>query len=170
MKPDWDALGEKYEDSKRVIIGDVDCISTGKPLCDKYGVDGYPTLMSFNPPNMDAEKYEGGRTLKDLKKFVKTLGPACTANTLENCSTKQLAKLQPFLDMDPAELQAQYAALKAEVDSAHEAHNALMKTLQEQFEASEKALTALKERSEPDLKLMNAALKVEPPPEIKDEI
>jgi len=34
----------------------------------------------------------------------------------DNRSSKQLAKLQPILDMDPAELQTQYAALKAELD------------------------------------------------------
>ena len=40
MKPDWDALGDEYADSKTVIIGDVDCTAAGKPLCEKYGVKG----------------------------------------------------------------------------------------------------------------------------------
>ena len=39
MKPDWDALGDEYADSKTVIIGDVDCTAAGK-LCEKYGVRG----------------------------------------------------------------------------------------------------------------------------------
>ena len=40
MKPDWDALGDEYADSKTVVIGDVDCTAAGKPLCEKYGVRG----------------------------------------------------------------------------------------------------------------------------------
>jgi len=44
MKPDWDALGSEYADSKTVVIADVDCTAAGKPLCEKYGVRGYPTI------------------------------------------------------------------------------------------------------------------------------
>jgi len=44
MKPDWDTLGEKYEDSKKVLIGDVDCTGSGKKTCERFGVEGYPTL------------------------------------------------------------------------------------------------------------------------------
>ena len=58
MKPDWDSLGAAYADSKTVIIGDVDCTAAGKPLCDKYGVKGYPTIMYFNPPDEDGEEDE----------------------------------------------------------------------------------------------------------------
>jgi len=46
MKPDWDRLGEEFEDSKKVIIGDVDCTSPGgKPLCERFGTQGFPTIM-----------------------------------------------------------------------------------------------------------------------------
>ena len=38
MKPDWDALGDEYADSKTVIIGDVDCTAAGKPLCEKLSL------------------------------------------------------------------------------------------------------------------------------------
>jgi len=158
MKPDWDELGEKYEDSKKVIIGDVDCTASGKPLCEKFGVSGYPTIKYFNPPDTEGEVYEGDRDLKALKKFVKTLGPACTKATWDNCSAKQKAALQPYLDMDPAALKAQLDSSKAAVDEAQTAHDALMKSLQEQYEGSEKALKELKAAKEPEIKLMRAAL------------
>ena len=44
IKPDWDALGDVYEDSKTVVIADVDCTAAGKSLCEKFGVKGYPTI------------------------------------------------------------------------------------------------------------------------------
>jgi len=95
MKPDWDELGEEFENSKKVIIGDVDCTTDGgKPLCEKFGVEGYPTIKYFNPPDQEGEKYEGDRSLKAMKKFAKTLGPACTVDQLNKCNKKQLADLQ----------------------------------------------------------------------------
>merc|ERR1712087_435520 len=51
-------------------IADVDCTAAGKPLCEKYGVRGYPTIKYFNPPDEEGEDYKGGRTLADLKKFA----------------------------------------------------------------------------------------------------
>ena len=45
MKPDWDKLGESFDESSKSLIGDVDCTSeTGKPLCEKYGVEGFLTM------------------------------------------------------------------------------------------------------------------------------
>merc|ERR1719271_191525 len=95
MKPDWDSLSSTYADSKTVVIADVDCTAAGKPLCDKYGVRGYPTIKYFNPPDEDGEDYKGGRDLPALKKFVETeLGPGCSVDTKENCSAEQLKGLQ----------------------------------------------------------------------------
>ena len=95
MKPDWDSLASTYEDSKKVVIADVDCTAGGKPLCDKYGVRGYPTIKYFNPPDEEGEDYKGGRDLPALKKFVDTeLGPGCSVDTKDNCTPEQLADLE----------------------------------------------------------------------------
>ena len=114
--------------------------------------------MYFNPPSQEPEKYEGGRSLKELKKFVKTLGPACTASTLEKCSAKQKAELQPYMDMPEEELTTAISTTQTELDEMQAAHDALMKSLQSQFEASSKELDALKSFNSPTIKLMNAAL------------
>jgi len=158
MKPDWDSLGEKFKDSKTVLIGDVDCTAAGKPLCDKYGVRGYPTIKYFNPPDEEGEDYKGGRDLAALTKFVETeLGPGCSVDTKENCSAEQLAALQKYIDMDAAERDSKLAALKKEMADAEEAHNELLKKLQAQFKESQDALEKLKEESAPTIKLLKAA-------------
>ena len=170
MKPDWDDLGETFENSKKVLIGDVDCTGSGKETCDKFGVSGYPTLKYFSPPDTEGEVYEGDRSLKALKKFVKTLGPSCTKGTWDKCSEKQKAALQPYIDMGDEALQKLVSETKAELDTAQEAHDALMKTLQEQYETSEKALKELKDAKAPELKLAKAALVPKPAAAAKDEV
>jgi len=158
MKPDWDSLGTEFKDSPKVVIGDVDCTAGGKPLCDKYGVRGYPTIKYFNPPDEDGEDYKGGRDLSALKKFVESeLGPGCSADTKENCSAEQLTELQKYIDMDPAERESKLTTMKAALTKAEEDHNALLKNLQEQFKTSQDALEKLKEDSAPTIKMLKAA-------------
>jgi len=158
MKPDWDALGDEYADSKKVLIADVDCTADGKPLCDKYGVRGYPTIKYFNPPDEEGEDYKGGRSLDELKKFAKeNLGPGCSVDTLENCSEQQKTDLKKYTEMDAAERDAMLASLKTAMADAEEKHNELLKGLQAQFKESQEALEKLKEDSAPTMKLLKAA-------------
>ena len=158
MKPDWDSLGSDYADSKTVVIGDVDCTAAGKPLCDKYGVKGYPTIKYFNPPDEDGEDYKGGRDLPALKKFVESdLGPGCSADTKENCSPEQLKELTTYMEMDAAERATKLDTMKGALKKAEDDHNELLKQLQAQFKESQDALEKLKEDSAPVIKMLKAA-------------
>ena len=158
MKPDWDSLGADYASSTKVVIADVDCTAAGKPLCDKYGVRGYPTIKYFNPPDEEGEDYKGGRDLPALKKFVETeLGPGCSADTKENCSAEQLAELQKYMEMPAADRETKLTEMKAALAKAEEDHNELLKKLQEQFKTSQDALEKLKEDSAPTIKMLKAA-------------
>jgi len=158
MKPDWDSLSAEYADSKKVVVADVDCTAAGKPLCDKFGVRGYPTIKYFNPPDEEGEDYKGGRDLPALKKFCETeLGPGCSVDAKENCSEEQLKELQQYVDMDPAEREAKMTKMKEELSAADDAHNELLKNLQAQFKESQDALEKLKEESAPVIKLLKAA-------------
>jgi len=171
MKPDWDSLGEKYEKSKKVLIGDCDCTGSCEKTCKRFGVEGYPTIKYFNPPDTEGESYEGGRSLKELKKFTKTLGPGCSVGTWENCSEKQKAELQPYLDMPAEELAGKVKSTQEEIEAAQKSHDELLKSLQSQFEQSEKSLKELKDSLQPTLKLMKAAIKKPAEPkEPKDEV
>jgi len=158
MKPDWDSLGSDYADSKKVVIADVDCTAAGKPLCDKFGVRGYPTIKYFNPPDEEGEDYKGGRDLAALKKFVESeLGPGCSVDSKENCSPEQLKDLQEYIDMDPAVRDAKLTELKDSLKKAEDDHNELLKNLQAQFKASQDGLEKLKEDSAPTIKMLKAA-------------
>ena len=158
MKPDWDALSAEFKDSTKVIVGDVDCTAGGKPLCDKYGVRGYPTIKFFNPPDEEGEDYKGGRDLAALKKFASTeLGPGCSVDALENCDETQKAELAKYSAMPAAERDAKLAELKKAMADAEEEHNALLKQLQSTFKESQEKLEKLKEDSAPQIKLLKAA-------------
>lgn len=86
MKPAWDKLMDQYKDSETVLIGDVDCIGSGKALCDEVGVKGFPTIKFGDPDNLEA--YEGGRDFDALDEFSKVLKPPCNVDTLEHCSVE----------------------------------------------------------------------------------
>ena len=92
MKPDWDALAEEFANSDKVVIADVDCTAAGKPLCDKHGVKGYPTIKTFRAGDTDGEDYDGGRDLAALKKHAEGLGPACSLDNKDLCSAEQLVR------------------------------------------------------------------------------
>jgi len=171
MKPDWDSLGSDYADSKTVVIGDVDCTAAGKPLCDKYGVRGYPTIKFFNPPDEEGEDYKGGRDLPALKKFVESdLGPGCSADTKENCSAEQLKELETYMAMPADERSTKLTTMKEALKKAEDDHNELLKSLQAQFKESQDALEKLKEDSAPTIKMLKAATPTAKPDAAKDEV
>lgn len=87
MKPAWDSLMDEYSSSETVLVADVDCIGTGKELCDTVGVKGFPTIKWGDPAAL--EDYQGGRDLDALKKFAAELKPGCNVATHENCDDEQ---------------------------------------------------------------------------------
>jgi len=171
MKPDWDTLASEFADSKTVVIADVDCTAGGKPLCEKYGVRGYPTIKYFNPPDEEGEDYKGGRTLADLKKFASTeLGPGCSVDTLDNCSEEQKKELETYIAMAADERAKMLEDMKTELSAAEAKHEALLKELQATYKESMDSLEKLKETSAPKIKLLKAATPAPPKEAPKDEV
>jgi len=171
MKPDWDSLADDYKDSKTVIIADVDCTAGGKPLCEKYGVRGYPTIKYFNPPDEEGEDYKGGRTLADLKKVAESeLGPGCSVDTLENCSDEQKKELETYIAMAADERAKMLEDMKTELSAAEAKHEALLKELQATYKESMDSLEKLKESSAPKIKLLKAATPAPKADAPKDEM
>ena len=84
MKPAWDSLAQQMANSDKVVVADVDCTAEGKDLCERFGVQGFPTIKYFNPPDEEGEDYSGGRDLDALKAFprrsARAAPPPCSTS------------------------------------------------------------------------------------------
>jgi len=174
MKPTWDALAEKYANSDKVIIADVDCTAAGEPLCTKFGVEGFPTLKIFNPPDQEGENYEGGREEADFEAAIAAMAPACSVATPDHCTAEQKAALDEVLKMSEYDRSTELANLVMEVKQATDAHDKLVEDLQRQYEESEHAVEEKKKSVQPRIKLLKSAdptmAKNDEAAEIKDEM
>jgi len=105
MKPAWDKLMGEFSASPSVLVGDVDCTEGGKDLCEKHGVQGFPTIKYGDPEDLKA--YEGGRDFDSLKAFAESsLGPQCgPGENIGLCSDKVKAKIEKFMALSVTELQ-----------------------------------------------------------------
>lgn len=103
MKPAWDTLMTEYEGSENVLVADVDCIGSGKELCTKVGVEGFPTIKHGDPGNL--EDYKGGRDADSLKKFASELKPSCNVVSMEHCDEDQISTINEFKEKTEDELQ-----------------------------------------------------------------
>jgi hypothetical protein len=118
MKPAWDKLIDEYKGNPTSLVADVDCTTGGKDLCEKHGVQGFPTIKYGDPD--DLKKYEGGRQYEELKKFAsENLGPQCgPGEHIGLCSDKVKEKIEKYLKMSAPELEEKIekALEKVQVD------------------------------------------------------
>merc|ERR1719465_281906 len=90
----------------------------GKPLCDKVGVRGYPTIKHGDPNNL--EDYKGGRDFSALQKFAKGLKPVCSPAKLDLCDDEIAAAEKKFTD-EVDKLQKKYQELQDEKEATLQA-------------------------------------------------
>lgn len=102
MKPDWDKLMTEFDGHASILVGDVDCTTEGKPLCDSNGVKGFPTIKHGDPSNM--EDYQGGRDFAALQAFAKGLKPLCSPANLDLCDAADKAAIEKIQAMSDDEL------------------------------------------------------------------
>lgn len=141
MKPVWDKLMNKFADSETILVGDVDCTADGKTLCSTAGVQGYPTLK-YGDPNA-LEKYEGGRTYKDLEKFAAGLKPSCSPANIALCDDAEKAEIEAIQNMDADVLAKEIADGEAAIVAAEE----LFKSSVDELQKTYKKLMADKDAS-----------------------
>jgi len=95
MAPDWVSLSEKYSGNDLVDIAEVDC-TENNDLCQKHGVQGFPTLRAFPIQSSDSDLYEGARALAAFEKFVDdgALNAVCTSLTKDVCDAEGLREIE----------------------------------------------------------------------------
>ncbi|KAI9566788.1 thioredoxin-like protein [Boletus coccyginus] len=72
LAPIYEQLADAFSHAKdKVIIAKVDADGEGRPVGQKYGVTGFPTLKWFDAQG-NVEDYEGGRDLDTLASFIST--------------------------------------------------------------------------------------------------
>ncbi|KDQ59241.1 hypothetical protein JAAARDRAFT_33964 [Jaapia argillacea MUCL 33604] len=70
LAPVYEELADAFVHAKdKVVIAKVDADGEGKPLGQKYGVKGYPTLKWFDASG-EPHDYEGGRDLDALANYI----------------------------------------------------------------------------------------------------
>lgn len=159
MKPDWDKLAGEFDGNDAVAIVDVDCTKDdSKDLCSKYGVRGYPTIKYITgSTDPMGDKYEGGRTFADMKKFAdENLGPSCGPDNLDLCSEEAAEKIKGFQDMDAADLKAAVDAKTEAIEVAEKFFKDELAGLQKRYEELSKEKDAKVEEASVDLGTMRA--------------
>jgi len=166
MKPDWDKLSAEYEDSKVVVIGDVDC-TVHEDLCGEHGVQGYPTIKYYL--GGEPEDYDGGRSFKDLKKFVDAnlMDPACDSLHKDACTAEQLKSLEEAMAMSEADRKAKLDTVAKGIKDANAAHEKLVEGLQKSYEESQKKTEETIAELKKSVKWVKAVKK---PPAGKEEL
>ena len=150
MKPAWDKLMEEYEDS-HILVADVDCIKDGKALCDKVGVQGFPTIKYGDPDNLEA--YQGGRDYETLSKFAEVLTPPCNVNTLEYCTEEDIVVIE---DLEQAPVGDLEGLLKQE----EEQRTAIETAFKEAMEELQETYKTLQKKKDEDLQSLKESYKV----------
>lgn len=102
MKPAWDSLMAEYENNQQILIGDVDCVGSGKELCEANGVKGFPSVKYGSPAEL--QDYKGGRELDTLKEFAKSLKPPCNVDSFENCDESETEAIEKLKDVSEFDL------------------------------------------------------------------
>jgi len=71
LAPVYEKLGTTYKNDKNVVIAKMDADqSSNRPVSEKYGVTGFPTLKWFPKDNKEGVAYESGRSGEDFVKYI----------------------------------------------------------------------------------------------------
>lgn len=153
---------DKFKDSPTALVGDVDCTTDAKVLCDANGVRGYPTLKYGDPAAL--EDYQGGRDLESLTKFAEeNLKPMCSPSNIDLCDDAKKAEIKKFADLAPEELDKLIAGKEAEMEAAESTFRDEVQKLQDAYQKlsndKDEALEAIKNSGLGLMKAVKAAAK-----------
>lgn len=83
LLPIWEALGQKLEGEKGLVIASVDCTDKKlRPVCDANDIKGFPTIKAVYGGE-SKEKFKGSRDAETLEKFAKQQKLLWTRETVQ---------------------------------------------------------------------------------------
>jgi len=106
MAPDWVKLADNMKHDTKIIIAEVDCTSDeAEGICEKNGVEGFPTLKYGDASYM--EDYDGARSYDAMYEFASngSLKVGCSPANTESCSADEKAKIDKLMAMSEDELE-----------------------------------------------------------------
>jgi len=170
LKPDWDKLMETFADSATQLIADVDCTADGEPLCEEFGIEGFPTLKWGDPT--DLQDYNGGRSYEDLKEFAdENLKPLCSPNNMDLCDDDKKGLIQKYQGMTVDALTEEVEKEESKMEELNETFEAEVEKLQEKYEQlNEERDEAIAKVKASGLSLAKSVLKSKEALETKDEL
>ena len=125
MKPAWNEFSKLHAKSAELLVGEVDCTAGGgEELCERFEVEGFPTLKFFEAGSSEPEEFDGDEmTVEGFETYSKALlGPACSPSALEVCSAEDRKIIESYRALSPEARAAEQgslalplAAAKAEV-------------------------------------------------------
>jgi protein disulfide-isomerase A6 len=151
MADDWIKLSEKYAENPVVDIAEMDCTEYGS-TCQKYGVQGFPTLMAFPVQSSEPEQYTGAREFDKFVEFVDggALNAVCTSLTKDVCDADGLKEIEELEALGTAVIAERIAAQEQAIQDAEAAMKATTAELQATFAAAQEAMkTAIEAASAP---------------------
>jgi hypothetical protein len=121
MMPDLERLASDYKSSRSVLVAQVDCAGKGQGVCGKYGVQGYPTIKSFQfkAGKKGGSDYNGGRDYSSIKKFIEAnlAGPECSLDDKAGCEPAELKILEESEAMSVGDRRAKIKEMEEQVKS-----------------------------------------------------
>ena len=126
LAPVWDEFAEQTN----VLVGKVDC-TVHKDLCQKHGVQGYPTLKYSNGYGFNT--YEKGRDLEALLKFVEdNLQNGCLDDP-NLCSEEETKELEKYKALSTEDIHHRLENNEAEKETTEKLFREHVQKLQDKY-------------------------------------
>merc|ERR1719187_934232 len=123
----------EFKGSETALVADVDCTKKGKPLCEKVGVKGYPTIKWGDAD--DLQDYQGGRDFSSLQKFAtENLKPQCSPANLDLCEGDKKTQIEELMAMDLEALEKKVEEGEAQIKEAEETFQTELQKLQDAYQ------------------------------------
>ena len=147
-----------------IIIGEVDCTTEDmKGLCERFKINGYPTLKFVQAGDAELQDFEEQDTsAPGLLEFARSnLKPACTPTNRVACDATQLELLEKMLAMPAEERAAEYRSLASPLEQEQAKLTTLeerLEKLEEKVEEQEDIVDNLKKHVGAKLRLVRSTL------------